>query len=201
MRGQLRCQTSAEGSFWERGDDGIAPRATGAGPAPATSEWVRPEVVLGDRYATMRRVQHDFDLASARRASAEGKIHEWVQAYLRTGTWINLGLADGLLLAQRWWVGPFEAPLAEFTRKCGPEPEVEYRVPEDDWNCSANAMAGTISAGEQLPPLIVERRGDCWFVADGNHRHEALRRGGFRTCWALGWLNSAEDFQRLRARL
>jgi len=142
-----------------------------------------------------------FDLDSARKAAREGRAHEWVQKYLRSGTWTNLGLADGLLLAPRWWLGPFQAPLDSFTRKCGPEPEMEYIVPIQDWNAHIETMAAAITNLESLPPLIMERRGDKWFIADGNHRHEALRRAGFSSCWAVAWLNSESEFNQVKSTL
>ena len=142
-----------------------------------------------------------FDLPSAREAAAHGRIHEWVQAYLRTGSWANLGLADGLLLARRWWLGPFEAPLERFARKCGPEPDMEYVEPAEQWNRRIEAMASSIHRLESLPPLIAERRNNTWFLADGSHRHEALRGRGFKSCWALAWVNSEEEFAQEAARL
>jgi len=142
-----------------------------------------------------------FDLHSASLASRQGQTHEWVQRYLRTGTWANLGLADGLLLAQRWWVGPFCAPLESFTRKCGPEPELEYVESLENWSKCMEAMAPAIARVEDLPPLIVERRESGWFIADGNHRHGALRLAGYQSCWALGWLNSESDFRRIQSTL
>ena len=140
-----------------------------------------------------------FDLASARTAAAGGQIGQWVQDYLRTGPWANLGLADGLLLCPRWWVGPFEAPLAGLARKCGPEADLEYVEPLARWNQRTDAMAATIQSVEQLPPLIAEWRPTGWVLADGSHRHEALLRRGFVSCWAVGWFNSEKDFHRHRS--
>ena len=150
---------------------------------------------------TDTRMEKAFDLDSALKASSQGWVHEWVQDYLRAGTWVNLGLADGLLGAPRWWVGPFSAPLEAFTRKCGPEPEMEYVEPLADWKKCVETMAATITSAEQLPPLIVERRASGWFIADGNHRHEALRLGGFKSCWALGGLNSESEFNLVKSTL
>ena len=144
---------------------------------------------------------HAFNLESAQKAAREGRVHEWVQDYLRSGTWVNLGLADGLLLAPRWWLGPFLAPLDSFTRKCGPESDMEYIVPSKDWNAHLDTMAASITHLESLPPLIAERRGEKWFIADGNHRHEALRRAGFTSCWALAWLNSETEYHRVQSVL
>ena len=143
----------------------------------------------------------DFNLGSARKAAAEGRTHEWVQSYLRSGDWINLGLADGLLLAPRWWLGPFQVSLDSLSRKCGPEPEMEYIVPLDLWNAKVERILASMSRPEDLPPLIAERRETGWFLADGNHRHEALRRFGCKSCWIFVWLNSEADFLQAQAQV
>jgi hypothetical protein len=142
-----------------------------------------------------------FDSRAALEAARQGRTHEWVQEYLRAGIWANHGLADGLLLAPRWWLGPFQAPLEYFARKCGPEPEMEYVEPVENWNSYVETIAASIISPEDLPPLIVERRNGQWLIADGNHRHEAMLRKGFGSCWALGWLNSESELHAAEASI
>ena len=140
-----------------------------------------------------------FDLAFAQEAALCGQVHQWVQDYLRAnGHWTNLGLADGLLLAPRWWLGPFQAPLTQFARVCGPEPEMQYMEPLAQWNQRTDAMAATIQCIEQVPPLIATWSQRGWSLADGNHRHEALLRAGFSSCWALGWFNCKLELERYK---
>src|ERR1700744_6048402 len=103
-------------------------------------------------------MKSSFDLHSAQAAAKEGKTHEWVQDYLRSGTWVNLGLADGLLLAPRLWLGPFEVPLDAFSRNCGPEPEMEYPEPVEVWNSRVEAMAASIVSLDAMPPLMAAYR-------------------------------------------
>ncbi len=78
---------------------------------------------------------------------------------------------------------------------------MEYVVPINDWNAHVDEMASTLTKLEDLPPLIVEWRDGRWFIADGNHRHEALRRKGYKSCWAVGWLNSEEDFFKAQSSI
>lgn len=33
-------------------------------------------------------------------------------------------------------------------------------------------------------------------MRDGNHRHEAMRRKGWPTCWVIVWYNSAEEYDQ-----
>jgi len=42
--------------------------------------------------------------------------------------------------------------------------------------------------------LIIEYRAGLLSVRDGNHRLEAMRKKGWRTCWVLVWFNSREDY-------
>ena len=41
-----------------------------------------------------------------------------------------------------------------------------------------------LAAGEPVPPLFVERRGERWFIRDGNHRTHAAREAGIP--WLVG---------------
>lgn len=120
---------------------------------------------------------------------------EWVQEYLRTGAWTNPGLADGLLRTPRRWAGPFEVGLDDVARVCGPEPHMLYRVDAADWDCDVEAMAAGIEDLAQPPPLILEDRPDGWYLADGNHRHAALRRRGEMTAWALAWFDDRDRYR------
>ncbi|MBN9280252.1 MAG: hypothetical protein J0I57_21850, partial [Hyphomicrobium sp.] len=73
-----------------------------------------------------------------------------MHAYLSAGNWANPGLSNGLKLARRWWIGPVELPLARLVRKCGPEPEMKYRMPADQWNERTGRIASTVSDPAQL---------------------------------------------------
>ena len=75
-----------------------------------------------------------FDTVTAQRYAHEGRLEEWIYAYLKTGEWANLGLLGGLQRQQRWWIGPVEVELNSLKRACGPEPEMEYRESEVAWN-------------------------------------------------------------------
>lgn len=74
-----------------------------------------------------------FDLESARQAAEDGRIGDWVDDYLRSGAWANLGLADGLGSQARFWVGPVRVPLDGMRRGCGPEEGMEFRQELHSW--------------------------------------------------------------------
>jgi hypothetical protein len=132
-----------------------------------------------------------YNLAAARAAADAGQLAEWIDGYLRTGEWINLGLADGLHLAPRWWSGPLKISLDRLARACGPEPEMPYRMPIDSWNQRVTRIVDSLDAAEDLPPLIAQFTDDTLYLRDGNHRHEALRRAGFTNGWVVVWSDSA----------
>lgn len=103
-------------------------------------------------------------------------------------------MAIGLRKQRRWWIGPVLVPLASLTRICGPEAEMEYRQSDEAWEAQVAAIMGV--APEELPPLILEYRGadSPLGLHDGSHRHEAMRRRGAATIWALIWCNNESDF-------
>lgn len=135
-----------------------------------------------------------FNLASARAAAQAGQLEAWIHVYLTTGDWANPALSDGLKRQPRWWRGPLEVDLDAVARCCGPEPAMEFRMEPAAWNARVDALVRSFTILEALPPLIVEYRSGLFSVRDGNHRHEAIRRRGWKRCWVVIWYNSAAEF-------
>jgi len=138
----------------------------------------------------------NFDLLTALRFAASGEIATWVHAYLENGAWANLALSDGLRRAPRWWRGPLEVPLDRLIRCTGPEPEMEYRQPVDEWESRVGRIGNAFPSLQDVPPLLIEYRAGALSLRDGNHRHEAMRRRGWTTAWVIVWYNSQIDFER-----
>jgi len=134
-----------------------------------------------------------FSLSTAQAYARLGQIEDWVQSYLANGEWANLGLANGLRLQKRWWLGPLEVRLEQLVRACGPEPEIEYRVSSESWEKRVTTIQSSLTEIAALPPLIAEYRSGLLSLRDGNHRHEALKRKGWETCWVLIWFNQESD--------
>lgn len=148
-------------------------------------------------YAKRASSQADqFNLASAQAAARDGQLAAWVDRYLRTSVRPNVPFADGLQLERRWWAGPRLLPLDQLTRCSGPEPEMAFRVPADDWERYVTLLAAGLTTPEALPPLIVLYQDGRRIISDGNNRHEAMRRRGWRSCWVLMWYTSQEDYHR-----
>ena len=136
----------------------------------------------------------EFTFSTAIEYARSGQIETWVHAYLTSGDCANLGLANGLRLQQRWWIGPVSVDIADLTRACGPEPWMEYRVALKQWELRITGLMQSITDLMTVPPLIVEYRSGSLSIRDGNHRHEAMRRKGWLKCWVIIWHNSEEDF-------
>jgi len=136
----------------------------------------------------------EFTVSAAIEYARSGQIETWIQAYLTSGDWANPGLADGLRLQQRWWIGPVPVNISDLTRAYGPEPWMEYRVAREHWEQRITGLMHSIIELMIIPPLIVEYRAGSLSIRDGNHRHEAMRRKGWLKCWAIVWHNSEEDF-------
>ena len=144
----------------------------------------------------------EFTVRGARDAAATGQIDDWVHAFLTNGgSGTNLPMAAGLRLQRRWWIGPVLVPLASLTRICGPEPGMLYRTSEEAWDAKVSAIAAAATDTEALPPFILEFRDTSLVLCDGNHRHEALRRRGEMSAWALVWCNTESAFLVARSEL
>jgi hypothetical protein len=145
----------------------------------------------------------DFDTRTALEYARQGRLEEWIHAYLNTGAWKNLGLSEGLKRQPRWWRGPLELPLSDLARCVGVEEGMEYHVSQEYWE---GRMAGLIesihSSGAgplDMPPLIatydpnLATPAHLW-VRDGNHRLGAYERLGWPSAWVLIWYNSQEEY-------
>ncbi len=133
-------------------------------------------------------------IKGAREAADAGQLDEWVHTFLSAGLGANPPMAVGLRKQRRWWIGPVSVPLASLTRICGPEAEMEYRTTPEAWEARVAAIMA--AEPDQLPPVILEYRGPAVLrLSDGSHRHEAIRRRGGGTIWALVWFNTESDFR------
>lgn len=141
-----------------------------------------------------------FDVPTAQDYARQGRLEEWIHAYLLGGSWANPGLSDGLKLQPRWWRGPLLLPLDHLVRACGPEADSEYYVPLEGWSLRTRRLAdGIVASGGTpltIPPLIINYDNRVWSVRDGNHRHEAMRLLGWPEAWVLIWYNSLEEYQQ-----
>jgi hypothetical protein len=89
-----------------------------------------------------------------------------------------------------------DAPAVSVEAGKKSEPDVEFRVPADDWEQHVTALAQGLTTPEALPPLIVLYDYGKYRISDGNMRREAVRRRGCGSCWVIVWYTSEDDYRQ-----
>jgi hypothetical protein len=131
---------------------------------------------------------------SAQQCVQAGRLEKWIYAFLATDGW-NDALLEYLRSQRRWWRGPLEAALTDLIRICGPEPNMEYRLDTSVWDRHVTLLQHSLPNNRlHVPPLIVEYSQEALIICDGAHRHEAMRRLGWQTCWIVISYGSEEQF-------
>jgi hypothetical protein len=135
----------------------------------------------------------DFTAEGLQQAASDGRIPEWVRAFLASPGSDNAPLADQLLDRYSRWEGPVELPLDELHRLAGPEGEpVLVEVDDDEWSGRVEDMADKVRGGWDPAPLVVTYHDDQFVLEDGNHRAEALRRAGRTTAISVVGFEDAD---------
>ena len=76
--------------------------------------------------------------------------------------------------------------MADLVPLAGPADEdVLCPVEPDEWEADVESMEASIEDGWDPPPLLVEYQDGQLLLQDGNHRYEALVRGGAPRAWVL----------------
>jgi FMN phosphatase YigB (HAD superfamily) len=138
-----------------------------------------------------------FSLASARHAADEGRLAEWVVDFLASPGSSNPALAAALGFSGATYLGPIRFALDRLTPMAGPEGvEVVVAVAEEVWESDVEAMEHSIEQGWHPPPLLVSHHDGKYFLEDGNHRYETMRRTGATHAWTI--LLFADEMERDR---
>jgi hypothetical protein len=142
-----------------------------------------------------------FDLASALIAAHDGRIAEWVGAFLASPGSDNEVLAAALAQRKHWWFGPVQIPVEELARMAGPEPSVECPIERDEWEGDVESMTDELEDGWAPPPLLAEWSASDGVLRlhDGNHRYEALQREGATHAWVIVWFDDPRSRNLFRA--
>ena len=133
-----------------------------------------------------------FNVEEAIAFSKEGKIEEWVHLFLNS-VGDNPPFSEGLKLMKRYWLGPILMDLDKLNRCCGPEEDIKYVEPVENWERHVTKMQEAIKNGWDMPPLIINHYDGYLEVSDGNHRHEALKREGIKKFWVILWDSDDSD--------
>jgi hypothetical protein len=139
----------------------------------------------------------EFSLASAKRAAVEDRLAEWVIDFLSSPGSSNSELAAALAMKGASYLGPIRFALDRLTPMAGPDgDDVIVPVAKEDWESDVEDMELSIEQGWHPPPLLVSHHDGGYFLEDGNHRHETLRRTGATDAWTI--LLFADDEERDR---
>ena len=143
---------------------------------------------------------YPFTLQGAMDYARMGLIEAWVHGFLN-GPGHNKAFSDGLKLRPRYFVGPVLVELDRLNRRCGPEPDMIYRVDRENFESIVNGMILALQHGWDMPPLIVNYADGYFEINDGNHRHEALKRLGVKKYYAILWTTEPGDYHALLAMI
>jgi hypothetical protein len=127
-----------------------------------------------------------FSLTSAQHAADEGRLAEWVVDFLSSPGSSNPELAAALAMKGPIYLGPIRFALDRLTPMAGPDgDEVIVPVDKEDWESDVEGMEHSIEEGWHPPPLLVSHHDGKYFLEDGNHRCESLRRAGVTSAWTI----------------
>lgn len=139
-------------------------------------------------------MDYKCSLSSAMEFSSAGKLEEWVHAYLLSDGH-NKDFSDGLKMFDRYFVGPVKMPLNLFTRCCGPEADMQYRVDSDWFESHVTELMDVVQREPDMPPLIVHYVNGGFELNDGNHRHEAYTRLGIQEYYVIVWMTVKNEYE------
>ena len=132
-----------------------------------------------------------YSINEAQEYSNRNELDKWLQLFLRDDSYEhaspNIPLADGLLLEERFYIGPI---LIDFDKinTLRIEKDIEdandrlfYLQKEKEILNNYNDY--------NLPPLIVEYKDNKLNLVDGNHRYSALKKLGINKYYVIIWGN------------
>lgn len=131
----------------------------------------------------------NYTLTEAKRFADENRIAFWIQCFLRECNNDypnpNIGLADGLLLEERFYYGPVKINL-DLIYAVRTEKDITDIEEMNTYNKIVDRITKHIPEWD-MPPFLVEYRSDGFFLTDGNHRYSALRNSSINSYYAVIW--------------
>jgi Mor family transcriptional regulator len=150
-------------------------------------------------------VEYQCSLTSARDFARNGRLEEWVHAYLLSDGH-NKEFSDGLKQFERCFLGPVKMPLSLFQRCCGPEEGMRWRIQKEWFDRHVEELEKVIARETDMPPLIVhylfsEKAPEGEFeLNDGNHRLEAYSRMGIPEYFVIVWITEEREREQFLER-
>ena len=154
---------------------------------------------IASRRSDGHSLRYQCSLSSAQEFADAGRLEEWVHAFLLSDGH-NKAFSDGLKLTERRYFGPAVMPLSLFTRCCGPEEDMPFRVDGEWFEKRVGALTESLKSNPNMPPLIAHYVDHAFELNDGNHRFEALRRMGAEKYPVIIWITENAECEEFLAR-
>jgi len=138
-------------------------------------------------------MEYKSTLSSAIGYARNGKLEDWIHIYLLSDGH-NKEFSDGLKLFDRYFLGPVKMPLSLFKRCCGPEEDMKWVIPQDNFEKKVKELENVIAFEKDMPPLIVHYVEGGFELNDGNHRLEAYLRLGINEYYVIVWITEKEEY-------
>jgi hypothetical protein len=134
-------------------------------------------------------------LSSAQAFAKSGRLEDWVHSYLKSDA-NNKEFSRWLeTLLDRSFLGPIKMPLSLFTRCCGPEENMKWKVDAEWFEKKVARLENAIKTDNDMPPLIVHFVDDAFELNDGNHRLEAYSRLGIKEVNVIIWITEKLEYE------
>lgn len=138
-------------------------------------------------------LDYKCSLSSAVEYAENNKLEQWVHSYLLSDGH-NKDFSDGLKLTDRYFLGPVKMPLDLFTRCCGPEENMKYKVDKEWFERHVSELENVIKTTDDMPPLIAHYVDSGFELNDGNHRLEAYSRLGISEYFVIIWITEKSEY-------
>ena len=139
-------------------------------------------------------------LSSVQEYAKHNQLEEWIHAYLLSDGH-NKEFSDGLKIYDRYFLGPVKMPLSLFSRCCGPEKNMKWRINEEWFEKHVSELSEVIKKEKDMPPLIVhfymdeDKTDGAFELNDGNHRLEAYSRLGIEEYYVIIWITEKTEYE------
>ncbi len=137
--------------------------------------------------------------ACAMEYAQRGAIDEWIQTFLRNDG-DNTALADGLLLENRYYIGPIMTDISEFGIEEG-APSYLTEANDIAWFFHVVDKMKEAYGKWDIPPLIVNYDNGIYEISDGRHRNEALRQMKVKHAPVIFWTSSEEEHRYIMGHI
>ena len=131
-----------------------------------------------------------YTIEEANKYSNENKLDIWLQSFLRDNNNDhanpNIPLADGLLLEERFYLGPILFDLDNITPV-----RIENHLQGNElkyYNEVVDRIKNDYN-NYNLPPLILEYKDNKFYLTDGNNIYSALKKLKIDKYYVIVWGN------------